>query len=68
MRNPKRIKIICELIEKAMMINTDIRFWQLLINCLYLEEYWWDSVLDPFHYEDDRLIECLQKYIKDHSN
>jgi hypothetical protein len=67
MRDPQRIKTISELLEKAMNINPDIRFWQLLVNSIYLKQVdtsEWAAVIDPFNYEDDRIIEALTSYIE----
>ena len=66
MRNPERIKIICGLIEKAMNIWPDIRFGQLLVNCGYLKdsnEIDMPYVIDPYNYEDHKLIDALNSYI-----
>lgn len=69
MRGIQRIKTICELLEKAMNINTDIRFWQLLVNAWYIKdsnEIDMPYVIDPYNYEDDKIIDALTNYIKNY--
>lgn len=67
MRNPDRIDAILHKIRRVRTAYPDMRFWQLLTAIWYLvEEDNWSSspsCEDPFHYEDDRLEKCLDKFI-----
>lgn len=68
MRDPERLLDIIDKIYVIWDANPDWRFGQLLRNVGYLEQepYRYRSVvLDPFYVEDDRLIELLDKYIKE---
>lgn len=66
MRNPERINEILLLLWKVRHNNPDIRFWQLLTIIEYLVDsnnHIYDKA-DPFYYEDDRLIDCLNNFLQ----
>lgn len=57
MRDPKRIKPILELIQKAWSKAPDLRLTQLLMNAL-------GTSGDPYYIEDDELEIALKEYNK----
>ena len=67
MRNPDRIDIILHKLRAVRVAYPDIRFGQILTAIWYLvqEDHLSSSPSceDPFHYEDDRLEKCLDKFI-----
>ena len=69
MRNPERINEVLFLLEQVWRNNPDLRFWQLLTIIKYLVDsnnHTYDKA-DPFYYEDDRLIYCLNKFLQKHN-
>lgn len=58
MRDPKRIKIVLNKIEKYWTKNPDMRLGQIIANCLRA----FDGRLncDPFFIEDDDLLKGLE--------
>lgn len=64
MRNPDRIDTILDKIRMVWIQYPDMRYGQLLINIWYLKEAADPfCIADCFHYEDDVLEKCLDKFI-----
>ena len=72
MRDPNRIPIILQQIEKEWKKNPDIRFGQVLstildIKPLYVEEdiVGFTSKIDPYYLEDREFLKLFKKYFNE---
>lgn len=72
MRDPDRIPIILQQIEKEWKKNPDIRFRQVLssildIKPLYVEEniVGFTSKIDPYYLEDREFLKLFKKYFNE---
>ena len=59
MRDPKRIRPLCERLTAAWSTIPDLRLGQLIVNAVYTA----DSNLDPFYIEDERLIREIESFV-----
>lgn len=66
MRNPKRIRRICNALAGAWEANPDLRFWQLL-ECIraYGKAF---SNDDMFYVEDPTTERMIEDFINEHGN
>jgi hypothetical protein len=66
MRKPERIPEILLELYKLWSTMPDMRFWQLLFAIWYLEDeitdHWLRKIVDPFHYEDNVLLDKIKAY------
>ena len=59
MRDPKRLKAVLSKILTVWKKYPDYRLCQLIVNA---------TSTDPYYYEDDELIEALERYYREVDN
>lgn len=61
MRDPARIKRICELLEKAWNKEPDLRFGQFLINYVY---GYFENDYKVYRVEDDIIEQHIEEFLR----
>ena len=64
MRDPKRIRKLCNRLATAWELVPDLRFGQLLFNIFVQIK---NEGKDPFYLEDDSMIKRIEQYIENHT-